>query len=124
LLVAATGHLRRFAIVLAMVAVSASLAAGCGGGGGGDTVSVKTGTQPQAEAPVPSAAPSAAPSASAFVARVEKSAPEQITGLCALRKAKGEAAAFANFKKGFELAFSEVKLPPKKVFEEIIKHCG
>jgi hypothetical protein len=41
-----------------------------------------------------------------------------------LKRAKGEGAAFADFKRGFALAFPDVKLPPKMVFDEIIKHCG
>ena len=115
----AAGQLRRFATLFAVVAVSASVAAGCGGGSGsGDSasVSVKTATQPEAAGQAPSAA--------VFVARIEKADPEQISRLCLKRKAKGEGAAFADFKRGFALAFPEVKLPPKKVFDEIVKHCG
>ena len=115
---AAARHFRRYATVFALVAVSASVAAGCGGGGG-DSVSVQTGTQPEPTGPGPSTAPSAA----AFVAKIEKADPSQTKRLCLLRKAKGEGAAFADFKRGFALAFPEVKLPPKKVFAEIIKHC-
>jgi hypothetical protein len=114
MLVAATGSLRRFATLFAMVAVSASIATGCGGGGSSDSVTVNTATRP--EAPVPSAA--------AFVGKIEKADPEQTNRLCRLMKAKGESAAFASFKKGYALAFPNEKIPPKKVFDEIIKHCG
>jgi hypothetical protein len=113
----AAGQLRRFATLFAVVAVSASVAAGCGGGsGGGDSVSVKTATQPEPAAQAPSAA--------VFVARIEKSNPDQISRLCLEMKAKGESAAFTDFKRGFALAFPEVKLPPKKVFGEIVKDCS
>jgi hypothetical protein len=113
----AAGQLRRFATLFAVVAVSASVAAGCGGGGsGGDSVTVKTATQPEAAG--------RAPSSAAFVAKIEKTDPGQISRLCVLRNAKGEGAAFADFKKGFALAFPEEKLPPKKVFTEIVKHCS
>jgi hypothetical protein len=59
-----------------------------------------------------------------FVAKIDKADPEQINRLCLKKKARGEGAAYADFKKGYALAFPEVKLPPKKVFDEIIKHCG
>ena len=97
-----------------MVAVSASVAAGCGGGSG-DSTTVATDTQ--AEAPVLPAA--------AFVAKIEKSSPEQTKQLCQLMKAKGTKAAFANFKKGYVLVFpaENKKVPPKKVFGQIVKHC-
>ena len=117
MLAAATGDLRRLATVFAMVAVSASVAAGCGGGGG-DSVSVQTGTRPQATRPGEPAL-----SAAAFVAKIEKADPEQTSRLCLLRKAKGESAAYANFKKGYALAFPTVEIPPKKVFAQIVKHC-
>jgi hypothetical protein len=113
------GQLRRFATLFAVVAVIASVAAGCGGGSGSgssDSVSVKT-------APPPEAA-GQAPSAAVFVARIDKADPEQINRLCLKKKVKGEGAAYADFKRGYALAFPEVKLPPKKVFDEIIKHCG
>jgi hypothetical protein len=64
------------------------------------------------------------PSPAVFVAKIEKADPEQANRLCLLKEAKGEGAAFADFKRGFALAFPFVKLPPKTVFDEIIKHCG
>jgi hypothetical protein len=113
----AAGQVRRLATLFAAVAVGASVAAGCGSGsGGGDSVSVKTATRPEAAGQARSSA--------AFVARIEKTDPGQISRLCVLRNAKGEGAAFADFKKGFALAFPEEKLPPKRVFAEIVKHCS
>jgi hypothetical protein len=119
MLVAATGHVRTFAILFAMVALSASVAAGCGSGGG-DTVTVKTDTQ----AAVKAQAERQAPSAAVFVGKIEKTNPGQISRLCLVMKAKGEGAAFVYFKKGYELAFPDEKIPPRKVFDEIVTHCG
>ena len=114
---AVPGHVRTFAILFAMVAVSASVAVGCGSGGD-DSVTVKTDTQAARQAP------SQAPSAAAFVGSIEKSNPGQISRLCMVKKAKGEGAAFVYFKKGYELAFPDENIPPRKVFDEIVKHCG
>jgi hypothetical protein len=117
MLVAATGHLRRFATLFAIVAVSASVAAGCGGGG---SETVKTPTQSGGPPSQPGGPETSAP---AFVGKIEKTAPEQIAHVCLLAKAKGNDAAFADFKKGYALAFPDETLSPKKVFDEILKHC-
>jgi hypothetical protein len=116
-----TGHLRRSAAIFAAVALGASVAAGCGGGSGGDTTTAK----PDAQAARPSLpGREKAPSAAAFVGKLEKASPEQLARLCAYKKENGEGAAFVYFKKGYTLAFPEVGLPPKKVFDVIVKRCG
>ena len=114
---AATGHLRRFATLFAMVAVSASVAAGCGGGG---SETVKTPTQSGGPPTQPAGRETSAP---AFVGNIEKTAPEQIARVCLSAKAKGKDAAFADLKKGYALAFPDEAISPKKVFDEILKHC-
>jgi hypothetical protein len=114
---AATGKLRRPAALLATVAVVASVVAGCGGGGSG---TVKTPTQSGGPPTQPGGQETSAP---AFVGKIEKTAPEQIAHVCLAAKAKGNDAAFADFKKGYALAFPDETLSPKRVFDEILKHC-
>ncbi len=98
-----------------MVALSASLAAGCGGGSGDSTTTAKTDTQ-AAEPALPAAA---------FVTKIEKDSPAQTNFLCQTMRAKGKSAAFVSFKKGYALTFpaENKKVPPKKVFGLIVKHC-
>jgi hypothetical protein len=109
---AATGLPRRFATLIATIALLSPVVAGCGGG---DSQTVKAPTSPP-----PGVQKTSAP---AFVGKLEKDGSGQIARLCTVNKAKGKDAAFAYFKKGYELAFPDQALSPKQVFDEILKHC-
>lgn len=119
---AATGHPRRFATLVAIIAVIASIAAGCGDDDS-QTAKIPTLNDSQtAKTPLLQDGPETSPSE--FVGKLEKAAPEQITQICLMTESKGEDAAFAYFKKGYSVAFSNVPLSPNDVFDEILEHCG
>lgn len=114
---AATGKPRRFAAFPATVVVIATVVAGCGSG---DSDTVKTNI-PTVKTNAPPVGPEK--SAPAFVGKIEKSAPQQINRVCLVARAKGRDAAFAYFKKGYAIAFPDETVSPRKVFDEILKHC-